>query len=674
MPASGAVANQGLAARPAPGRPLPPTGLELSEPLARRLGIAAGTPVAVTSYLERTVFAEAVVAGAQGAGEPPLVRLGRLLWTELGVRPGDSLTVEPVEVADARRVVLTPAFHLSRNLEARAAAQARDRRAIVWPDARLFLDVFGSGGGILLRVTGWGDGGPVRRVCADTEVEFAEPDADVGRGVVTFSEVGGLSEIVSRLRSLVELPLLRPGLYRALGVAPPRGVLLHGPPGNGKTLLTRAVAEDFGVRALKLSATDIVGTYSGETEAKLRSLFSDAAHHAPTLIAIDEIDVLTSSRNKLPSQGDIRATTQMLALMDGLKTVDGVVVLATTNRIEAVDEAFRRPGRFDEELFVGAPDARGRQEILAIHTREMPLTAKAEQALSQAAETRLAGFSGADLMHLVREIGLTAAERVGRGATGVELADTLADVELSVDVDDVEAGLSRIAPSALRSTAGQRPRVTWDEIVGLDEAKEQLRAAAEAALSGAAGADGVLLTGPSGNGKSLLAGALGHVLNANVVHIDGSTVFTQWLGESEAALRALFAKARQVAPAIVVIEHLDAIAPRRGDSEVGQAGRRVLAALLSSLDAAQAGRDVFVVGVTDREDLVDQALCRAGRLGTRIAISSPDERRRRAIAARILDLHVDDPAVTRIAAATQGGTAADVERNARQARRDASPP
>lgn len=655
----------GLAARPAPGQAVGDAEVQVPPDLLERLGAVPGGVVRLRSYVGAEAYTR-VAADAAGIrserGGPALIRIGRLLWTQLLVKPGERLELEHVAPPPfAESVRLRPAFHLSHHLGHRVEHRMREDATVVWPGAKLFTPVFAGGGGVVVRVDEVA--GTPAVVGPETTVVFAEPDADIGRRRVTLAEVGGLDEAVQRLKDLIELPLLRPGLYRSLGVRPPKGVLLHGPPGTGKTLLSRAVAAELRVNIKKLPATELVGTYSGETEANLRKLFDEASHHAPTLIVIDEVDVITTSRNRLASQGDIRATTQLLALMDGLEEVDGVVLLATTNRVEAVDEAFRRPGRFDEEIYVGPPDTAARREILAIHTREMPLTGEAEETLSQVAGASTAGFTGADLMHLVREAGLAAARRVSGEGGGFEIADQLTGVGMSITAADVLAGLARVAPSAMRGLPSVAARLKWDELDGLDDVKDALLEAAAAVLDGgSAGPDGVLLCGPSGNGKSALLQALAPQVGANYVLVDGSTIFTQWLGESEAAVRALFGKARDVRPAVVVLEHLDALAPRRlaGGSEM--AASRVLSALLSSIDDAMRLGGILVVGVTDRAELIDPALARAGRLGVHLEIGPPDDGRRMRIASRVAGGRLGRADLERLVEETGGRSAADVER------------
>lgn len=686
---TGGATVTGTAARPAPGRPVPDATLELPTGVVERLDVSGGDVVRVRSYAGREVFTRVSEPVAEQAA---LLRLGRMLWSQLAVRPGDTLELvrEPTP-GDATAVTIRPAFHLSHHLGDHVVEFLRKDAIVVWPGAKIFAPIFAGGGGVVVQVESVdADGsatpvehGTVERcpalVGGQTRIEFAEPDPEIAQRRTTFAEVGGLDNALARLRDLIELPLLRPGLYRSLGVRAPKGVILHGPPGTGKTLLSRAVAEELRANVRKLPATELIGTYSGETEANLRSLFNEAAHHAPTLIIVDEIDVLATSRDRLASQGDIRATTQLLALMDGLEQVDGVVVLATTNRIDSVDEAFRRPGRFDEEIYVGPPGPRARREILAVHTREMPLTRGAEAAFDEVAEAQTSGFTGADLMHLTREVGLAAARRLTRGGgagtnsglvhsgvgSGVELADAVLQTELSVLAEDVYAAVASVAPSAMRSLQAVDVPVDWDDFDGLADVQADLLHAGRTALSpGAVRREGVLLIGESGNGKSALVRALARQLRANLVLVDGSSIFTQWLGESEAAIRTLFGKARDVAPSVVVVEHLDAVAPVRVAGHVETASSRVLSALLSSIDESLARGGVLVVGVTDRRELIDPALARAGRLGLHLELPAPDTERRRLLISRAAGERLSPVTVAELVKQTAGASAADVCRRA----------
>lgn len=651
--------------RPARGQSLAATEAMFGGALYDALKLVDADVTSVLSRDGEVVFvrAERDVLGVLPARG---VALGRLLWEHLAGKPGDPVHVAVVGgLRPAADVTLSTAAQLTETQVQRVTAALQDNRSVVWSGAPLFSFIFSGERGVRLTVRDCADTPSV--VTPDTKVRYRVAEPDPTPRKVSFADVGGLHGVTDRLRLAIELPLLRPGIYRSLGIRPPKGVLLHGPPGAGKSLLCKAVAADLGARAVVLSAPEIVGTYAGETEATLRSLFAEAAHHAPTLLIIDELDVIAGDRSKLSSQADIRTVSQLVTLMDGLQEVDGVVVLATTNRLDAIDEALRRPGRFDEEVFVGAPSVQERVEIMHIHTREMPFTDEGDEALTQVVEQLTPGFTGADLMQLGRAVGLHAARRITRGATGFAVAEKLGGQAILIEAADVWGGFSQSQPSSRRKLPGVRVDVKWDDIVGLDTVRERLlgHALKQFDDSGDESSEGVLLTGPTGNGKSVLVAALAEHLGANLVLVDGTSVFTQWLGESEASVRALFQRAHGLAPAIVVLEHLDALAPRRESERGDTASRRVLSALLSAIDEASARPGVLVVGVTNRPDLVDPAVSRSGRLGLHLDIPNPDESRRRALACACLPPDSTEALVEEFISLTAGANASEVTRRAR---------
>ena len=413
-----------------------------------------------------------------------------------------------------------------------------------------------------------------------------------------------------------------------------------------------------------MSATELVGSVQGETEANMRLLFSRALAHAPSLVMLDEFDVIATNRERLASQSDVRAASQLLTLMDGLEEVDGLILLATTNRIQAIDPAFRRPGRFEEEIFVGPPGEEARAEILSIHTREMPLTEEAHLAIVDIAQ-RTGGFVGADLMHLARSAGLEAADRLSKGQEGFELADSLEDINLAVEREDLEAALRTVRPSVLRDVVTRTERITWDQIVGHPELKKRLRELGQRAVEGdeAGAQQGVLLYGPPGSGKSALVHALATELGVNFVAIEGSKIFNQWLGESEEAIRALFRRASEARPALVLLDHIDALAPIRAGETGERTDERVVSALLASIDDVMAEGNVFVIGVTSRPELVDPAVTRSGRLGLHLEVANPDADRRAALLATLAsgyELDLDPELLTELAEATTNWSAADI--------------
>ncbi len=673
-PAAAAVAAEeavavAVAARPAPSVELGSSEVSLADGVMDRLGIAPGQAVALRTPDHQ---AWARVRPHPGA-DARLVRLGRMLWPQLGVRPGQSVALAAAgDLPPASSVRITPPYTLTFNLQQRLLERLRDDGTPLYPGNRVLAEIHPGGAGMLVRID-LADPNPAR-MADDTEVELHRADVSVSERVITLADVGGADAIVRRLRELVELPLLRPAFYRRLGVRPPKGVLLHGPPGTGKTLICKALGHELGVTAYRMSATELVGSVQGETEANLRLLFSRALAHAPALVMLDEFDVISTHRERLASQSDVRAASQLLTLMDGLEEVDGLILMATTNRIQAIDPAFRRPGRFEEEIFVGPPGEAARAEILAIHTREMPLSAAAGAAIDDVAG-QTGGFVGADLMHLARSAGLEAADRLARGREGFELADSLADADISVETEDFESALRTVRPSVLRDVVTRTERITWDRIAGLDDLKARLAELGRRAVigaagpvdggddAGAAGAQGVLVYGPPGSGKSALVHALAAELGVNFVAIEGSKVYNQWLGESEEAVRTLFRRAAEARPSLVMLDHLDALAPVRATDSSERTDERVVSALLAALDDVMATGEVFVVGVSNRPELIDPAVLRSGRLGVHLEVPDPDGRRRAALVSMLAadgGLGLDPDLAAELAEATRGWSAADL--------------
>ena len=657
-----------LAARPAPGSKLGPSEAGVSTAVLERLGLAAGQAVALRNG-EHAAWA---VARAHGHHDDRLVRLGRMLWPQLAVRPGETVALEAAgELPEAGTARITPPYNLTFNLHQRLLERLRDDGTPLYPGNRVLAEIYPGGAGMLVRID-LASPSPSRMGDA-TEVEVHRADVSVSERLISLADVGGCDPMIRRLRELVELPLLRPAFYRRLGVRPPKGVLLHGPPGTGKTLICKALANELGVTAYRMSATELVGSVQGETEANLRLLFSRALAHAPSLVMIDEFDVIATNRERLASQSDVRAASQLLTLMDGLEEVDGLILMATTNRIQAIDPAFRRPGRFEEEIFVGPPSASARAEILSIHTREMPLTVEAQDAITAVAD-ETGGFTGADLMHLARSAGLEATNRLAKGREGFELADSLEGTELAVEPADFEAALRTVRPSVLRDVVTRTERITWDQIVGLGELKARLRelgrravesdAAARHAEDRSAGSgQGVLLYGPPGSGKSALVHALASELGVNFVAIEGSKVYNQWLGESEETVRALFRRAGEARPSLVMLDHLDALAPVRAGESGERTDERVVSALLASLDDVLAAGSVFVVGASNRPELIDPAVLRSGRLGVHLEVANPDRGRRAALIAALAGVHrleLDEDLTAELAESTDGWSAADI--------------
>ena len=633
------------AGRPAPGKALGANEIALSPDLLRETGLEVGGAALVRS---RTGRAYARLSEAPGRAESATVSMGRLLWPALRVRPGEALEIEAAPLQPATRVVITPPADIHHHLADRIVDGLRVAGTVLYPGARIYVEAFHGNQGLTVQI----DQVEPAPAFLDASVtpEWMTANQELANPAATYSDIGGLSHIIERLHRLVELPLLRPEVYRRAGAKPPRGVLLYGPPGTGKTLLGRSVAAEIGINTIVTAATALVGSYQGETEANLRLLFAEALSKAPTLIVFDEFDVIATNRDRLASMNDVRAASQLLSLMDGLVQVDGILVLANSNRIDAIDPAFRRPGRFDEELYIGPPTAAGRAEILSIHTRDMPLSRPAEQALETVAREAV-GFVGADLMQLAREAALKAIVRWeddSRAVTGTQPKDMV------VRASDLQAALKATTPSLLRGAETPPVSVVWEEIAQEPKLLETLERTARDQLDKAGGRQGILLFGAPGTGKSTLANALASHLNANFVSIEGLGVFNQWLGESEQAIRATFRRASEVKPSVVVLDHLEAIAPVAEASD--SAGERIKSALLSSVDRALAEGGIAVIGVTSRPELVDPRLTRPGRLGVHLEIGMPRHEVRADLVRRVAaaQIELDDRAVEEIAAGTEG--------------------
>ncbi len=496
------------------------------------------------------------------------------------------------------------------------------------------------------------------------------------RADVTYDDLGGMNDTIDALREMVELPLRHPELFQRLGVDPPKGLLLHGPPGTGKTRLARAVANESDANFFHLAGPEVLGSAYGESEKKLRELFEQAAAAAPSIIFIDEIDSIAPKRSQVTGEAEKRLVAQLLSLLDGIEPRQNLVVIAATNRPEALDEALRRPGRLDREIVVGVPDERGRREILGIHTRGMPLTPEVD--LDDLARQTY-GFVGADLAALTREAALEAVRRI---MPKINLAEDTIPTEilddLSVEPRDFGNALKRVQPSAMREVMVEAPTIGWDQIGGLDKARDRLREGVELPLKhpeafrrlGIRPAKGFLLYGPPGTGKTLLAKATARESEANFIATKSSDLLSKWYGESEQQIARLFARARQVAPTIVFIDELDSLVPARGGG-MGepQVTERVVNTILAEMDGLEELNNVVVIGATNRPNLIDPALLRPGRLDELIYVGTPDTPGRR----RILKIHTaemplaDDVDLDSFAERTDRFTGADLEDLVRRA-------
>ncbi len=633
----------------------------LPREIMAKLALAEGDIVEIMG--KRTTASRVVFPYAEDEGIDRL-RLDGLQRANAGAGAGDFVTVRKATSRAAQRVVLAPA---QQNLRLQGSGQALKRNFAGRP--MVAGDVVATSGHhrmqnddmppqlrqmlgapayslteIRLVVVSTVPSGIVH-IDETTEVElrpeFEEPK-EARRADVTYDDIGGLGETIDQLREMVELPLRYPELFARLGIDPPRGVLLHGPPGTGKTRLARAVANESDAEFFLINGPEIMGSAYGQSEGQLREIFEAATKAAPSILFIDEIDSIAPKRGQVQGEAEKRLVAQLLTLMDGLEARTNLVVIAATNRPEALDEALRRPGRFDREIIVGVPDQRGRREIVGIHTRGMPLANDVD--LDELAGTTF-GFVGADLAALVREAGIEAVRRLmpkldlEEATIPPELLD-----ELHVMRDDFLAALKRVQPSAMREVMVQVPNVTWDDVGGLDDAQRRLREGIELPLKdpeafrrlGIRPAKGFLLYGPPGTGKTLLAKAVAREAQANFIATKSSDLLSKWYGESEQQIARLFARARQVAPTVVFIDELDSLVPARG----GESGEpavtdRVVNTILAEMDGLEDMQSVVVIGATNRPNMIDPALLRPGRFDELVYVPVPDAAGRR----RILAIH-----------------------------------
>ena len=659
------------------------------------LGLLEGDVIEIVG--KRATPARAVLSYAEDEGLE-ILRLDGLQRANAGIGSGDFVEIRKADSKPATRVVFAPA---QENLRLQGSANALKRSFGMRPLTA--GDVVATAGQqrvdrsdmppalsqmlnapayalqeIRLMVVASSPKGIVH-ITPETEVELRpeyEEARDTRRADVTYDDLGGLGSTIDQVREMVELPLRYPELFQRLGVDPPKGVLLHGPPGTGKTRLAKAVANESHAEFFHIAGPEIMGSAYGESEKRLRDVFEQAAKSAPSIIFIDEIDSIAPKRAQVTGEAEKRLVAQLLTLMDGLEARQNTVVIAATNRPEAIDEALRRPGRFDREIVVGVPDERGRREILGIHTRGMPLGDRVD--LDELARTTY-GFVGADLAALAREAAIEAVRRImpklnlEEGTVPPEVLETL-----SVTREDFLNALKRVQPSAMREVMVQAPNVSWSDVGGLDDARERLREGVELPLKdpdafrriGIRPAKGFLLYGPPGTGKTLLAKAVAREAQANFIATKSSDLLSKWYGESEQQIARLFARARQVAPTVIFFDELDSLVPARGGG-LGepQVTERVVNTILAEMDGLEELQSVVVIGATNRPNLIDPALLRPGRFDELIYVSVPDYGGR----LRILGIHTEgmplapDVDLPSLARRTERFTGADLEDLVRRA-------
>ena len=613
-----------------------------------------------------------------------IIRIDGIIRKNAGVSLGDRVTVSKVEAKECTKLILSPVMANKQKVKFGPGIEGFARRGlskrpvvqgdrIFIPGMTLFAEALPFA---VLQTTPKG----IVKVTNDTDIvikDEAIDDVDVGQSEgITYEDIGGIGQQLQKVREMIELPLKHPELFRRLGIDPPKGVLLHGPPGTGKTMIAKAVATEVNAHFKSINGPEIISKYYGESEKQLREIFDEAAENAPAIIFIDEIDSICPKREEVSGEVERRVVAQMLTLMDGMEGRDNVVVIGATNRRDALDPALRRPGRFDREIEIGVPDREGRSEIMDVHTRQMPISDDFE--LEWVLDNTY-GFVGADLAALARESAMKALRRY---LPEMDLEEETIPPEvlekMEVRMDDFREAIKDIEPSALREIYVEIPKVTWGEVGGLEEVKDRLKESVEWPLTkpelfkhfGIKPPRGIVLFGAPGTGKTLLAKAIANEAQANFISIKGPEMISKWVGESERAVREIFKKAKQSAPAIIFLDEFESIASRRSSSgtEGSDVSNRVVNQLLASMDGVDSLDGVIVVAATNRPEMLDPALMRSGRFERVLHVPPPDAGARETI----FNIHSQGMPLSKfslkdIIGGLDGFTGADIESVCREA-------
>jgi len=567
-----------------------------------------------------------------------IIKIDGITRLNIGAGIGDKISIKSVEAVNAEQIILSPTEKLpidEEQLHDVMIANFQNHVFTVHDSIQLPTQM---GGKIQFITTSTKPSKPVI-VTENTIFKLGSMtkaiDASIPR--ITYDELGGLKKEVQKIREMVELPMRHPELFDKIGVEAPKGVLLYGPPGTGKTLLAKAVAGETNANFVSLSGPEIMGKYYGESEERIREIFTQAEENSPSIIFIDEIDSIAPKRDEVSGELEKRIVSQLLTLMDGMKSRGKVIVIAATNRPDSIDPALRRPGRFDREIEIGIPDAEGRFDILSIHTRGMPIDEKVD--LKQISKITH-GFVGADLEVLAKEAAMRSLRRILTDEE-IDLDEEKISSEIlqkiQISSEDFRDALKEVSPSALREVQVQTPNVTWDDVGGLDALKEELREAIEWPIKHKEAYDyvnvetpkGILLHGPPGTGKTLIAKALAKTTESNFISIKGPELLSKWVGESEKGVREIFRKARQAAPCIIFLDEVDALVPRRGSGgSESHVTESVVSQILTEIDGLEELNDVLIIGATNRLDIVDEALLRPGRFDRIIEVPNPDSKGR----------------------------------------------
>ncbi len=633
--------------------------------VVQELGLTSGDVVQISGKRKTNALCWPAHESDYGRG---IVRIDGYLRSNAGVSIDDKVTIRKIDAKIAERLSLAPTEPLRIVGGEEYLSQLLEGRVLSRGD---FVPINIMGRTVNLVVTNTTPAAEAVIVTEGTEVSVGEQVKEPVRAIpkISYEDIGGLRPVIQKVREMIELPLRHPELFERLGVEAPKGVLLHGPPGTGKTLLARAVASETNANFLSIGGPEIMSKYYGESEERLREVFKEAQENAPSIVFIDEIDSIAPKREEVTGEVEKRVTSQLLSLMDGLQSRGKVVVIGATNRPNAIDPALRRPGRFDREIEIGVPDRDGRLEVLEIHTRGMPLAEDVD--LKKLADVTH-GFVGADLEALAKEAAIRALRRI-LPEINLEQQSIPGDIlnKIIVRMADFQDALKEIDPSAMREVLVEIPDVSWDQIGGLQDVKEELREAVEWPLKypdlfaqlNASPPKGLLLYGPPGTGKTLLAKAVAHESESNFISVKGPELLNKFVGESERAVREVFRKARQASPCIIFFDEIDSVAPVRGGS-IGDAHvtERVISQFLTEMDGLEELRNVVIIAATNRPDIIDPALLRPGRFDRLLFVPPPDLEARK----QIFKIHTrktpmaEDVNLDEFARRTDGYTGADI--------------
>jgi transitional endoplasmic reticulum ATPase len=637
--------------------------------LTSELNLKTGDVIEIAHPTTNLKTAALLWPGRTEDKETGIIRIDQSLRRNLGASLDDIVEIRKIEAALADKITFAGLKEAIILKNSQQLARKLENRVITKDD---ILSFYAYGRRIDLVVVDYSPKSDSVRIHLDTRIVFSEKShrelIELERSRVTYEDIGGLEEEIQKIREMIELPIRHPELFKRIGIDPPKGVLLHGPPGTGKTLLARAVAYETDAHFITISGPEIMSKFYGQSEENLRKIFDDAKDNAPSIIFIDELDSIAPKRGEVTGEVERRVVAQLLSLLDGLEGRGETIVIGATNRVNDIDPALRRPGRFDREIEIGVPDTDGRYEILLIHTRGMPLYKDVD--LRFMAE-KTHGFVGADVEALAKESAMLAIREI---LPKIDLDKPIPPEVLSnlqIKMINFEHALNSIEPSALREVLITQPTETWEDIGGLEDAILQLKEVIEWPLKypelyshlNSKPPNGILLFGPPGTGKTLLARALAHESEINFISVKGPEFLSKWVGESEKAVRETFRKARSAAPCIIFFDEIDAIAGLRGRYAGSHVTESVISQLLTEMDGLEGLKDVILLAATNRPDMLDPAMLRSGRFGRHVEIPMPDKKVRK----EIFNIHLKnkpiakDVDIDKIAESLEGYTGADIQ-------------